>query len=194
MTLVGGVLLALDNAPTFSPDGLALPTLAATSGETSIEAIFNTRRPLDRQRWQAIVIHDSGRPFGSIDQLETEARQMNLRSLGYHFVIGNGSGMSDGEIHVGGRWLSQDPGAHAAGKNADWFNRHSIGICLVGDGDRRAFTPAQMRRLTQLVESLCREFNIPANRVYLHRDIAATPSPGRLFPEAELRQQLAAGR
>jgi N-acetyl-anhydromuramyl-L-alanine amidase AmpD len=110
--------------------------------------------------------------------------------LGYHFVIGNGNGMDDGQLAVGRRWLDQLPGAHAAGASADWYNRHSIGICLVGDGNRNAFTPAQVRRLVQLVDALCHEFKIPPNKVLLHSQICNTDDPGRLFPEAVLTAQL----
>lgn len=192
LTGVGGVLVAIDDKPTASPEGLALPALAVTTGPAGVEAVFNTRSPLASDNWKAIVIHDSGKPFGTAESLESEARSMNLRGLGYHFVIGNGNGLDDGKLHIGGRWLTQSAGAHAAGKNADWYNRHAIGICLVGDGDRRPFTQEQMSRLAQLVQSLQKEFNIPSDQVLLHRQIAATPSPGRLFSEATLRQQISA--
>ncbi len=47
-------------------------------------------------------------------------------------------------------------GAHTAGEHGDWYNRNAIGICLVGDGDRREFTPAQIARLLQTVHALQR--------------------------------------
>ena len=51
-----------------------------------------------------------------------------LKGLGYHFVIGNGRGISDGELYVGYRWLDQLAGAHAAGANgANWrTDRRSV--------------------------------------------------------------------
>ena len=190
MTVVGGGLLLLDKGPVASAEGLSLtPLMSTTSGE-SIEAIFAKPRVLDRARWQAIVIHDSGSPMGTPASLDAAARAANLRGMGYHFVIGNGNGLSDGQLHVGGRWLDQAAGAHAAGNRADWFNRYSIGVCLVGDGNRGQFTAAQMRELVQLTDALCREFKIPANRVYLHSQIAPVDDPGRMFPEALLRSQL----
>lgn len=86
--------------------------------------------------------------------------------------------------------MQQKPGAHAAGKSGEWYNLNTIGICVIGDGDRKTFTPEQMTRLVGLVNSLCRELNIPADRVVLHRDIATTTSPGELFPQAWFREQL----
>ncbi|RMD63068.1 MAG: N-acetylmuramoyl-L-alanine amidase, partial [Planctomycetota bacterium] len=94
------------------------------------------------------------------------------------------------ELFVGYRWLDQLPGAHAAGPDQDVYNRRWIGICLIGDGDRRPFTPAQLRRLTELLQALQERLGITEDRVLLHRQIAATTSPGRLFPEAEIREAL----
>jgi N-acetyl-anhydromuramyl-L-alanine amidase AmpD len=190
MTAVGGLLFAIDSSPRGGVEGVTLTPLMATAGPDTVEVVFKTRAPLDSQRWQAIVIHDSGSSMATPASLESQARAMNLRGLGYHFVIGNGNGIDDGELHVGGRWLNQTPGAHAAGKDGDWYNRHSIGICLVGDGNRHRFTASQVRRLVQLVEALRREFNIPTDRVLLHSQIATTDSPGRFFPEATVRAQL----
>lgn len=192
MTVVGGGLFLLNGGPSSAGQGLSIPPLMALAGPSTVEVVFNTSRPISEGRWQAIVIHDSGSPVGTPASMDAQARAMNLKGLGYHFVLGNGSGLDDGEIHMGARWMEQSPGAHAAGKDADWFNLNAIGICLVGDGDRQRPTPAQMQRLTQLTAALARELKIPADRIYLHRDIAQTTSPGRLFPEQEFRTAVSA--
>jgi hypothetical protein len=194
MTSVGGLLWVLQGGPTPRLDGLSLPAAVAAAGPQSIEAIFRTRSAVTPGRWQAIVIHHSGAPFGSARSIEEQHRAMNLQGLGYHFVIGNGSGMDDGDIQVGYRWLDQQPGAHAAGPKGDWYNRNAIGICMVGDGRRRAFTDQQVARLAQLVGELSGRLGIPADRVYLHSDIAQTDDPGRFFPEAAFREQIARAR
>ncbi len=190
MTVVGGGLFLIDRGPVAGADGLSLTPLMATAGVSTAEGVLNTRTPLDRARWQAVVIHDSGSPYGTEASLDALARANNLKGLGYHFVIGNGNGLDDGEILVGGRWRNQVPGAHAAGSKADWFNRHSIGICLVGDGNRSRPTQKQMQSLVLLSEALCRELKITSDRVFLHSQIAPTDDPGRLFPEATYRSQL----
>lgn len=191
MTTVGGLFWLLQGGPAPRLDGLALTPMVAAAGPQSIEAVFRTRAPLERQRWQAIVIHHSGSLYGTPESLESQHRAMNLSGLGYHFVIGNGSGMEDGEVNVGYRWLDQLPGAHVAGPKGDWFNRHSVGICLVGDGRRRPFTEMQMRRLVQLVGALAEQLDIPADRIYLHSELTQVDDPGRLFPEAAFREQVA---
>lgn len=192
MTSVGALLFALDGKAGARMDGLSLPALVAPAGPSSLEGVFRTRAELDRPRWLSIVVHHSGAPFGTAEGLESQARAAGLKGLGYHFVIGNGHGLEDGEIHVGYRWLDQLPGAHAAGKDADWYNLHSIGICLVGNGNRQQFTPTQLRRLNQLVGALARELKIPRDRIVLHSDVAPVGDPGLLFPGADFREQLGA--
>lgn len=194
MTLVGGGLLALDRKSAAAADGLSLPPLVATTGPDTVDTVFRTTAPLDATRWKAIVIHDSGTLSASPETLENDAKRLGLRGMGFHFVVGNGKGMADGELLVGARWLNQAAGAHTAGPSSDWYNRNAIGICLAGDGSRRPFTPAQMKRLVQLVDALCREFKIPPDKVFLHSQLSQTPSPGKLFPEAAFRVQLGGAR
>lgn len=173
-------------------DGMTVvPLMAQAGGPASIEAVLRTRSELDTQRWRSIVVHSSGTRHGSPETIEAEHRAMNLRGLGHHFVIGNGRGMDDGEVHVGWRWLDQLPGAHAAGEDAAWYNHHAISICVVGDGERGAFTESQMRRLVELTAFLAQELGIPDDRVVLHSDIASVQSPGRRFPVAAFREQVA---
>jgi hypothetical protein len=190
MTVVGGLLLALDNQPAPRTDGLSMAPLLAAGAPDDIEAIFQTWKPLKKGGWQGIVIHHSGAIVGSNETIEAEHQARNFRHLGHHFVIGNGNGMKDGRIHAGYRWMDQLPGAHAGGEQGQFHNLHSISICLVGDGNRRVFTPTQMRRLVDLVSRLCRELDIPRDKVLLHSQIANTNDPGGLFPEVEFREAL----
>ncbi|MBC7836033.1 MAG: N-acetylmuramoyl-L-alanine amidase [Phycisphaerales bacterium] len=190
MTGVGGLLLVVDGRPVPRVQGRSLEPLVATQTPGSIESIFKTRQTLQTERWQAIVIHHSGSAVGSPASIATEHEARGLKGLGHHFLIGNGSGMRNGEINACFRWLDQLPGAHAAGPQGDWHNLNAISICLVGDGNRRAFTQAQVQSTVQLVEALCRELDIPRDKVLLHSAVANTSDPGDLFPEAAFREQL----
>ena len=191
MTVVGGLLGLLQGGAGAGPNGLALPAMVAAAGPTSIEAIFRTRVEIPDKQWQAIVIHQSGSAFGTPASIEAQHKGKTLDGMGFHFLVGNGSGLEDGEIHVGYRWLDQSAGAHAAGKQGDWMNRHSIGICLVGDFGRNPPSDQQMLRLSQLVWALADRLNIPQDKIYLHRDLAQTNDPGPYFPEAAFRAALA---
>lgn len=187
MTLAAGVLLALNG------DLRGVPIAASLTGDSNSSA---SSAPLDHARWKAIVIHHSGSPGGSPESLDRLHRSWGFASLGYHFVIGNGIDFGDGAIQAGPRWNRQEPGAHVAARaagtqpDATWFNEHAIGICLIGNGERRSFTDSQITRLGELVADLQREFGIPDNQVFLHSDLADVASPGRFFPVAAFESAL----
>ncbi len=188
MTVVGGLLMVLDTTPHRSR---ALPAAVERAKTTTgIETLFETSAELSQTRWTGIVVHHSGDPSGSAEVIAEQHESQGLQGLGYHFVIGNGRGAADGSINGGYRWDAQLPGAHAIGPDAAEHNRHSIGICLVGDGNQKAFTDQQLASLIALVERLQDEFGIPEDAVFLHTDIAPTASPGRLFPASAFRAKL----
>ncbi|MBL8746142.1 MAG: N-acetylmuramoyl-L-alanine amidase [Phycisphaerae bacterium] len=191
MTGVGGLLLALDRSPAAPAEAVALVNLERANSNNEFAAIFDTKTPIKPGAWTGIVIHHSGGAIGSAETLTKQHNARGFKGLGYHFVISNGQGAPDGQIFVGYRWSEQLPGVHVAGSKAEQYNRQTIGICLIGDGERREFTSAQIARLAELVSSLQSRLQIPDRNVVLHRDISPTASPGRLFPEATFRQLLA---
>ena len=190
MTGLGGLLLTLDGNRAPRLDGLALARPIIASGPSTIDLVFDTRTPVESGRWDGIVIHHSGQMLGSAAGIAREHESRGLHGLGYHFVIGNGRGAGEGEVHVGYRWLDQLPGAHVAGPDADTYNRRHLGVCLIGDGDRRRFSDTQLARAAELVAVLAERLGLDADDVRAHRDLAATSSPGRHFPEAAFREQV----
>ena len=187
MSFVAGALAVIEDRPLPSPAAL---TEVGAKAPASLRAVFD-RTQIDQSRWEGIVIHHSGATTGSPDSIDSQHKDRGFRGLGYHFVIGNGLGADDGEVHVGYRWQQQLPGAHTAGVNGDYYNRRTIGICLIGDGEKRAFSDVQLMALTRLVGELQRRLDVPDERVMLHRDVAPRSGPGRLFPEVAFRARLA---
>jgi len=142
------------------------------------------------RQWRYIVVHHSATTGGSAAAFERHhTRVRGWKSLGYHFVIGNGTQTGDGEIEVGGRWERQEAGSHAGVRE---FNEAGIGICLVGDFNRQWPTELQMRSLEALVRCLMARYGIPPDRVLGHREChgAATECPGRNLREEEFRALL----
>jgi hypothetical protein len=187
MTLAGGVLLVLEPRPA-TPSG----TVLLSSVETSVapeKALFDTGPTINPNRWSYIVIHQSGFPEGSAATLAKAHEKAGLTGLAYHFVIGNGYGMPDGQIEASFRWSRQLIGAYASGRGADLLNKQGIGICLIGDGNKSAPTDAQLRELVWMVRRLQQQFGIPADRVLVQGPRTTDPS-GRMFPNAAFRQQL----
>lgn len=143
-------------------------------------------------RWKCIVIHHSGSTGGNAEQFDQYHRNVKKwDELGYHFVIGNGSGAPDGQIEVGSRWIKQKHGAHC--KTTDnYYNEHGIGICLVGDFNGAPPTPAQMASLTRLVTHLVKTCRISPADVLSHRGVTGhTVCPGKRFPLYSFQRAIA---
>lgn len=185
-----------------SPTPFTAPAAAITQPLAADDT--GIRSGVEPGSWMQIVVHDSGLHFEDHEHIDRRHRAEGLSGIGYHFVIGNGTGrLGDGAIMPTGRWADQRPGAHVAADldggqaalaAADEHNRISIGICLVGDGDERAFTPAQIRALESLVVKLQAQHRIADDQVLLHRDLSDVTSPGRYFPSVEFEQYLNASR
>jgi hypothetical protein len=145
----------------------------------------------ENQDWTTIVIHHLGQPAGSPESLDRAHRNSGLSGLGYHFLIGNGNGLDDGDVHIGYRWLNQTPAARPTSINPSQWSSGSISICLVGNGNRRPFTEEQLIHLSYLVQRLQLELAIPPSRVLLAHEMGSNAtSPGKYFAEAQFRSQL----
>jgi hypothetical protein len=142
------------------------------------------------RQWLYVVVHHSDSKIGSaaiFDRYHREVHHWN--SLGYDFVIGNGSNSGDGEIEVGPRWRNQEDGAHAGVK---YYNEEGIGICLVGDFAVSHPTPAQLKALAQLTGYLQRTYHIAPDHVIGHKDCGRkTNCPGRFMDLTQVRRMAA---
>jgi hypothetical protein len=179
LSMVSGLLFALDPTPHAPAVGPVLTVLDPSPGD--LDGLINTRQPVAKERWDSIVICHSGQSHGSAETLSRAHQSQGLGGLAFHFVVGNGDGAYDGEIQAGYRWSRQLDGAVRA---------QTISICLIGNADRTRPTQDQMEQLTRLVTSLQKKFGIPAERVYLHRELAQTTSPGLLFDAPRFRKHL----
>jgi LysM repeat protein len=149
------------------------------------------RAPVRKGRWDHIVIHHSATAMGSakgMDDYHRTKRRME-NGLAYHFVIGNGRGMKDGEVVVGDRWTRQLHGGHL--KSAQ-LNQVSIGICLVGDFSKTRPTRKQLDSLEALLESLMRRCNLGAGSIQTHKQIHPkhTECPGKRFDLTAVKRRL----
>lgn len=143
--------------------------------------------------WKYIVLHHTATTSGSVDSIHAEHQKKTDKSgkhwlgIGYHFVIGNGKGMPDGAVEPTFRWRTQIQGAHAGSADKD-YNELGIGVCLVGNFEHDPPTPAQLKSARLLVQTLRREYFVPADNVVPHKEIraSATACPGQLFPLTEV--------
>jgi len=161
------------------PDISSTPASALSA--TVRKAIANAK--VTPGRWKYIVIHHAAVDEGtlkSLDRYHREVRHME-NGLAYHFLIGNGHGMKDGEIAVGNRWRKQLNGGHL---HSEAQNRVALGICLIGDFDEHPPTARQLRSLEALVRALMARCHLDAGDVKTHRQInvVGTRCPGSKFP------------
>lgn len=151
------------------------------------------KAPVRAGRWKSIVIHHSGTDTGTartMDRYHREVRRME-NGLAYHFVIGNGNGMGDGAIAIGQRWTRQLDGGHLASAAQ---NKTAIGICLVGNFDKRPPSPKAMTSLRLLVEALMTRCRLTPTAVKTHQQVNVrhTRCPGARFPTQSFLKSLPA--
>jgi len=186
MTLVSAVLLVLRPSPVAPLSHIQL--LSTDQRADPADQLFDTAAPSDQYPWNAVVVSLSGNDYGSLETVSTQHQRMGLGGLGYHFVIGNGTGSPDGQIEVGFRWLHQWPAALPGILTMpDSHGDRAIHICLIGDGHSPP-TASQMRELTWLTQRLQARLGIDYGRV---RVVEAGPyAVGDRFPVTQLRQAL----
>ncbi len=179
-------------APQLSPP--VLPPQSSTPN-WNVQTDRDLWRPKEKARdWKYIVIHHTASEKGSVESIHEEHLQKKDANgnawlgIGYHFLIGNGNGMPDGEIESTFRWRQQLQGAHA-GSSDPVYNQQGIGICLVGNFEKHAPSSEQMTALKKLVRTMKGEYRVASKNVIGHRDVRATECPGKLFPMDEVANE-----
>ena len=146
------------------------------------------------KKWTAIIVHHSATDNGNAAIFDKWHKEENhWDGVGYDFVIGNGTDSGNGQVEVTFRWLRQIPGAHCGGTPGNWANIDGIGICLVGNFDKRRPTQKQMQSLAKLVSFLQKRYGIPNSRIYGHNTAPGariTDCPGKNFSFTELKSML----
>ncbi len=120
--------------------------------------------------WKFIVIHHSATDAGDSETFHKFHSDQGYGGLCYHFLIGNGNGMPDGKIEESFRWKEQIAGTHVD-INSWYHNIFGIGICLVGNFEKRLPTDKQMESLIRLIRRLVKEHNIPRSNILPHNGV-----------------------
>jgi len=168
--------------------GQRLKLPGARAASTTVPGLSSSfQKKLDSIRvragqWRYVIIHHSATDKGTVAGMDTWHRRRGMENgLAYHFVIGNGRGMKNGEIAIGNRWRKQLHGGHV---DTAAKNRVSIGICLVGNFQKRPPSKQQIRSLNALVAYLNKTCRLNSKAVATHRMVnrKGTLCPGRHFP------------
>jgi len=180
-------------SPRVEPDPGRAPAPAAAPALPAHDAAWEAS--VAERPWRWIVIHHSASErdsAASMDAYHRSARHWD--ELGYHFVIGNGTGSGDGAVEVGSRWPKQKYGAHCRVGDNEEYNDFGIGICLVGNFERTRPTSAQMGALARLVDYLSAKYHINDAHIIGHGTVDSTRCPGRLLSFDDLFARLHAGQ
>lgn len=168
------------------------PLMMCVSHSTPGEQSFVWKPDVPQRRWIYVVIHHSGTTAGSLEGIDAEHKKRKDQfgqpwlGIGYHFVIGNGRGMKDGEIKPTFRWQEQIHGAHSGSRV---HNDNGIGVCLIGNFENQQPTTKQMTSVVNLVRQLAHQYQIPARLVIGHNTVKPTACPGKMFPLQDVRRK-----
>lgn len=134
-----------------------------------------------RSKTDLIVLHHSASEDVPVAEIHAWHLARGWAGIGYHFLI-----RKNGSIERG---RPQDMiGAHAGAG----VNDHSIGICLCGNFMHDQPSEPQLVSLIKLTAWLnsCYRASAGEINVKLHRQVAATECPGKLFPEKQFINRL----
>jgi N-acetylmuramoyl-L-alanine amidase len=148
--------------------------------------------------WKYIVIHHSATSAGSVKAFHKFHTRQGYGGIAYHFVIGNGNGMKDGEVKETFRWKQKISGTHVSVNS--WENNiFGIGIALVGNFENTQPTKAQMLSLKKLISRLKNSHNIKNKNIFGHKHVKhddgsgkteQTACPGKKFDLDKLRNDV----
>ena len=131
----------------------------------SVKKAIYSRAYQSEKRWNQIKIDYSGTESGNNKQLALLNKADSSEDVNYHFIICNGNGGKDGLIQSTEKWQSQS--SITAGQNrsdkqtlSETLNEQTIYICVIADSVTSPPTDFQIKRTEELVEGLCRKFNI----------------------------------
>ncbi len=163
--------------------------------ETAPPVVHTWKPEVAARDWKYVVLHHTATDSGNVESIHEAHLKNKDKSgkpwlgIGYHFVIGNGDGMPDGEIEPTFRWRGQMHGAHAG---VGEYNQQGIGIVLIGNFEKHPPSSGQTRAVKELVSSLAADYGITGDRVIGHGDVKATECPGQHFPLNEIRGSISA--
>ena len=128
-------------------------------------------------RVSRITVHHEGvTPFSATGQDMVAARLEQVRrahvngngwaDIGYHYIIDPAGRVWEGRS-------IRFQGAHVSGQN-----ENNIGVMCLGNYELQSPTSQTTTRLDRLLGDLMRQYRVPINRVFTHRELDKTACPG----------------
>ena len=120
-------------------------------------------------KWERITVHHSASNDVSVETIRAWHLRRGFADVGYHWVV-----RQNGKLEQGRPMNKQ--GAHVK-----YHNYRNLGICITGHFEKYPPSEAQYCSLSRLLNFLCFAFQISKDKIYLHKDLANTLCPGKLF-------------
>ena len=132
---------------------------------SSVKKSILSRADQSRKHWSKIEIDYSGTESGNIEQLASLSNADSPEHVNYHFIICNGNGGKDGLIQATEQWQRQSTIKPGQSRNdeavfCETLTEQTIYICVIADNESSFPTDFQVKRTDELIEGLCRKFNI----------------------------------
>lgn len=137
-----------------------------------IETNLAFSRLIPRRRTTHIIIHHTASSDRPASTFHAEHIRRGWAGIGYHFLIRRNGVIERGRPEA-------TVGSHASRKN-----KISIGIALTGNFQNVVPSDLQIVALKNLVLHLRDKYDIPHERVMLHRQVGATACPGGNFVQS----------
>lgn len=124
----------------------------------SVKKSILSRADQSPGRWSRVEIYYSNTESGNIKSAFGGLSDVGgPEHIDCHFVICDGRVGHDGQILPTEKWQRQSSVIH--------YNKQTIRICVIADGKTATPTDFQIRRTEELVEKLCRKFNIQSESI-----------------------------
>lgn len=139
------------------------------------------------QKIEYLIVHHTGRHNDF--PLFIKLRHIYLRKwedIGYHYLIGNSRLFTkDGKIYNGRPETIE--GAHTKG-----YNKNSLGICLIGNFDKKSPSQKQIKTLLRFLVQKKEENQIPIKNILGHHETfnSQKTCPGKMINMDYIREQI----
>jgi hypothetical protein len=177
---LGAVVL---NALGHNPPSAGAFCLSRYNRLGSVKKYILSRAEQSSKLWSRIEIYYSGTESGNIESAYgvpdgvgkadgEQNEKVSTNGLNCHFVICNGNGGRDGLIQPTEKWQRQSPVLTRPNRDGepvfrDTLEGQTIYICVIADNKAATPTNFQIKRTEELVEGLCRKFDIqPESIIY----------------------------
>lgn len=121
--------------------------------------------PQDNFPEYIVVHHSAASEDQTVESIENYHLSLRWEGVGYHYLITN----------IGEVWRGRPEQYHGAHVKEDGMNFKSIGICLIGDFDKKNPTQEQVDSLKILLQDIKTRYNIPLGKINPHRHFLGVP-------------------